>query len=81
MTRCLAGKKRLTPLSAHRDAVHQSAAAAIAQLGERQTEDLKVPSSILGGGKELFLFARRAGTMRCSFILHRQHGRVVKAID
>ena len=24
--------------------------AAIAQLGERQTEDLKVPSSILGGG-------------------------------
>ena len=24
--------------------------AAIAQLGERQTEDLEVPSSILGGG-------------------------------
>ena len=29
--------------------------AAIAQLGERQTEDLKVPGSIPGGGK-LFFF-------------------------
>ena len=30
--------------------------AAIAQLGERQTEDLKVPGSIPGGGIFLFLF-------------------------
>ena len=34
--------------------------AAIAQLGERQTEDLKVPGSIPGGGMEIkkkyFLF-------------------------
>ena len=28
--------------------------AAIAQLGERQTEDLKVPGSIPGGGKYIF---------------------------
>ena len=31
--------------------------AAIAQLGERQTEDLKVPGSIPGGGKAFVLFA------------------------
>ena len=34
--------------------------AALAQLGERQTEDLKVPGSIPGGGKTnnlIFLFA------------------------
>ena len=30
--------------------------AAIAQLGERQTEDLKVPGSIPGGGTDFFLF-------------------------
>ena len=30
--------------------------AAIAQLGERQTEDLKVPGSIPGGGKLFFIF-------------------------
>ena len=30
--------------------------AAIAQLGERQTEDLKVPGSIPGGGKLFFLY-------------------------
>ena len=29
--------------------------ASIAQLGERQTEDLKVPGSIPGGGNFLFL--------------------------
>ena len=31
------------------------ALAAIAQLGERQTEDLKVPGSIPGGGRYVFL--------------------------
>ena len=30
--------------------------AAIAQLGERQTEDLKVPGSIPGGGIFFFIF-------------------------
>ena len=30
--------------------------AEIAQLGERQTEDLKVPGSIPGGGKLFFIF-------------------------
>ena len=30
--------------------------AAIAQLGERQTEDLKVPGSIPGGGKILIFY-------------------------
>ena len=30
--------------------------AAIAQLGERQTEDLKVPGSIPGGGIKIFFF-------------------------
>ncbi len=30
--------------------------AAIAQLGERQTEDLKVPGSIPGGGKYVIIF-------------------------
>ena len=30
--------------------------AAIAQLGERQTEDLKVPGSIPGGGIKFFFF-------------------------
>ena len=30
--------------------------AAIAQLGERQTEDLKVPGSIPGGGNWIFFF-------------------------
>ena len=30
--------------------------AAIAQLGERQTEDLKVPGSIPGGGILIFFF-------------------------
>ena len=33
-----------------------STLAAIAQLGERQTEDLKVPGSIPGGGKLFFIF-------------------------
>jgi hypothetical protein len=32
--------------------------AALAQLGERQTEDLKVPSSILGGGTRSFCMLR-----------------------
>ena len=30
--------------------------AAVAQLGERQTEDLKVPGSIPGGGIFIFVF-------------------------
>ena len=33
--------------------------AAIAQLGERQTEDLKVPGSIPGGGNWIFFFLVR----------------------
>ena len=43
--------------------------AAIAQLGERQTEDLKVPSSILGLGtyfhQILFIATRVAGLGYC----------------
>ena len=34
-----------------------SSMAAIAQLGERQTEDLKVPGSIPGGGSDNFFTA------------------------
>ena len=36
--------------------------AALAQLGERQTEDLKVPGSIPGVGSELFISLRRRRT-------------------
>ena len=38
------------PLSGSREYSNHVAAAAIAQLGERQTEDLKVPGSIPGLG-------------------------------
>ena len=38
-----------------------NALAAIAQLGERQTEDLKVPSSILGLGKRFRSGASNGG--------------------
>ena len=34
--------------------------AAIAQLGERQTEDLKVPGSIPGGGIKFFFLLKYA---------------------
>ena len=37
--------------------MHLRQKAAIAQLGERQTEDLKVPGSIPGGGNDFFLYA------------------------
>ena len=67
--------------------------AALAQLGERQTEDLKVPGSIPGGG----IFADRV--LWCNWLALRtlnpairvqipvgppklwHHGRVVKAVD
>ena len=44
------GKYWFFRLMAFRKLCFCSVIAAIAQLGERQTEDLKVPSSILGGG-------------------------------
>ncbi len=48
--------------------------AAIAQLGERQTEDLKVPGSIPGGGISFFFFllqqaSRESSTARMVFAL------------
>ena len=46
---------RLPQLPRYRPTCSRShLSAALAQLGERQTEDLKVPSSILGGGTPLF---------------------------
>ena len=39
------------------------AAAALAQLGERQTEDLKVPGSIPGGGILLLVSSSPCGLM------------------
>ena len=57
--------------------------AGIAQLGERQTEDLKVAGSIPAVGNIFFCFvsvARRAAEVSgCG--ADRQLGRVVKAID
>ena len=44
------------------------ATAFIAQLGERQTEDLKVPSSILGEGTLLFLFSSKRRTIRQTLV-------------
>ena len=41
-------------------AAASSVEAALAQLGERQTEDLKVPGSIPGGGTFLVFRIRRA---------------------
>ncbi len=38
--------------------------AAIAQLGERQTEDLKVPGSIPGGGILFFVFLSPSNTQK-----------------
>ena len=43
--------------------VHVVVPAAIAQLGERQTEDLKVPGSIPGGGNSFLVFFTTASNL------------------
>ena len=49
--------------------VQDEVQAALAQLGERQTEDLKVPGSIPGGGTFWFAsFGRGAGSIGSPFI-------------
>ena len=51
------------------------ARAAIAQLGERQTEDLKVPGSIPGLGIFSFLGFLQDAIARCSWqVFFRMHG-------
>ena len=52
--------------------------AAIAQLGERQTEDLKVPGSIPGGGK--FFFVLVVSTWwKVKKVIHSRFVRVILA--
>ena len=48
------------------DGPPQSTRAAIAQLGERQTEDLKVPGSIPGGGTHNGLLAQPGRARACT---------------
>ena len=51
--------------------------AAIAQLGERQTEDLKVPGSIPGGGK--FFFDYKGISKANKKVIHSRFVRVILA--
>ena len=61
----------------------QAGKAVIAQLGERQTEDLKVPGSIPGHGNSfLFWFCRPTSQVTCGyydfdFLVISTDGRVV----
>ena len=64
--------------------VAPSSVADIAQLGERQTEDLKVPGSIPGVGITFFVLlfqARVCGWLPAGGLQAWHLGRVVKAID